>query len=482
MPPERQVYLLDPQKIDPETIAVAFAKTSRSPQTFRNIAAELTAEKSAEFHEKWVVGYGHASVAEHAVLHVAIENVSRLAVETIESNRLASYTEKSTRYQKWTAEDFFTPEEFEREAPAALKALYQETCRALFEAYLQTLPAVRADAERDHPRQPGESNGAWERRIRSEYVDVCRFLLPAAALANLGMTINARALEHALRKMLSHPLAEVRQVGAEIKQAALASVPTLLKYTDPVPYMIETAAALSKLAKQSPAAAEADTGSNWCRMVGFDREAETHVLAAALYRFGGYSYTHAIHHVSTLAEKDRAALAQELLGRLGPHDIPLRELEHAHFAFDVVLDQGGYFELKRHRMMTQTPQALTTRLGYAVPKGMVRAGMESVYHQAMQQAARAYEALAAFNPHAASYIVPNGYYRRVLLEFNLRSAFHFVSLRAAPNAHFSMRRLAQRVAAEIRQAAPLLGSYLRVPEEDSWQSIEQDYFSCQPSS
>ncbi len=510
MPPERQVYLLDPQKIDPETIAVAFAKTSRSPHTFRNIAAELTAEKSAEFHEKWVVGYGHASVAEHAVLHVAIENVSRLAVETIESNRLASYTEKSTRYQKWTAEDFFTPEEFEHQAPAALKALYQETCRALFEAYLKTLPAVRAVVERDHPRQPGESDGAWERRIRSEYVDVCRFLLPAAALANLGMTINARALEHALRKMLSHPLAEVRQVGAEIKQAALASVPTLLKYTDPVPYMIETAAALSQLAEtvnapaaaqsqlaetvnapaadlsglaqQSPAATGVDTGSDWCRMVGFDREAETHVLAAALYRFGGYSYTHAINHVSTLAENDRAALAQELLGRLGPHDIPLRELEHAHFTFDVILDQGGYFELKRHRMMTQTPQALTTRLGYAVPKGIVRAGMEGAYHQAMQQAARAYEVLAAFNPHAASYIVPNGYNRRVLLEFNLRSAFHFVSLRAAPNAHFSMRRLAQRVAAEIRQAAPLLGSYLRVPEEESWQSIERDYFACQPSS
>jgi thymidylate synthase ThyX len=481
MPPERQVYLLDPQKIDPETIAVAFAKTSRSPQTFRNIAAELTAEKSAEFHEKWVVGYGHASVAEHAVLHVAIENVSRLAVETIESNRLASYTEKSTRYQKWSAEDYFTPVEIESGAPAPLKALYQETCQGLFEAYLQTLPAVRANVERDHPRQPGESDGAWERRIRSEYVDVCRFLLPAASLANLGMTINARALEHALCKMLSHPLAEVRQVGAEIKQVALASVPTLLKYTDPVPYLIETAAAITSMAQavNTPAAAETDTGTggnDWCRLVEFDHDVEGRVLAAALYRFGGFSYAQATRHISTLSEKDRAALAQELLGRLGPHDIPLRELEHAHFTFDVLIDQGGYFELKRHRMMMQTPQALTTRLGYAVPKRMVLAGMESIYHQAMQQAARAYEALAAINPHAAAYIVPNGYNRRVLLEFNLRSAFHFVSLRAAPNAHFSMRRLAQRVAAEIRQAAPLLGSYLRVPEEESWQSIEQDYF------
>src|SRR5512133_2355087 len=125
MSPERQIYLLDPQKLDPETIAVAFAKTSRSPQSFRKIAAELTGEKSAQFHEKWVVGYGHASVAEHAVLHLAIENVSRLAIESIESNRLASYTEKSTRYQKWSSQAFYVPTEL---GDAGLMEEYQQVC------------------------------------------------------------------------------------------------------------------------------------------------------------------------------------------------------------------------------------------------------------------------------------------------------------------------------------------------------------------
>src|SRR5512141_2831295 len=107
----RDIYLLSSRQLSPEVIAVAFAKTSRSPESFRDIAAEFTDEKSAEFHEKWVVGYGHASVAEHAVLHLAFENVSRLAIEAIESNRLASYTEKSTRYQKWSADNFFVPKE-----------------------------------------------------------------------------------------------------------------------------------------------------------------------------------------------------------------------------------------------------------------------------------------------------------------------------------------------------------------------------------
>ena len=37
--PEREIYLLSPRALSPETIAVAFAKTSRSPESFRAIAA-----------------------------------------------------------------------------------------------------------------------------------------------------------------------------------------------------------------------------------------------------------------------------------------------------------------------------------------------------------------------------------------------------------------------------------------------------------
>ena len=143
-----------------------------------------------------------------------------------------------------------------------------------------------------------------------------------------------------------------------------------------------------------------------------------------------------------------------------------------------MVDQGGYFELKRHRMMTQTPQALTTSLGYSVPRRIVNCGMEMVYRQAMDQAAQAYNCLAAEVPHAASYVVPNGYNRRVLLRFNLRTADHFIALRAAPNAHFSMRRLALRMADQIRQATPLLGRYLRVPTGETWQDVEREYFAA----
>src|SRR5512145_2114611 len=148
--PEREIYLLSPRSLSPETIAVAFAKTSRSPESFRAIAAELSDEKSAQFHEKWVVGYGHASVAEHAVLHVAFENVSRLAIECIESNRLASYTEKSTRYHVSERDGFYTPPGV---ATSKHAGLYRDAIHALFDAYFASLEPVQRVIRARYPRQ-----------------------------------------------------------------------------------------------------------------------------------------------------------------------------------------------------------------------------------------------------------------------------------------------------------------------------------------
>ena len=464
MPP-RQIYLLSPKELSPETIAVAFAKTSRSPESFREIAAELSDESSAKFHEKWVVGYGHASVAEHAVLHIAIENVSRLAVECIESNRLASYTEKSTRYQKWETDAFHVPAELDGH-PLREEAI--RTCKLLFEIYAQSLAPVRALVEGQNPRSENETGDAYDRRIRSQYVDSCRFLLPAASLANLGMTANARVLESAICKMLSHPLLEVRQIGEEIKGVARAEVPTLVKYAEALPYLCGTIEDLSHLEMKPK------KENDWCRLIDYDPDGEARVLAAALYRFGGMPYAQALEAVRSAPEARRVQWAESLLGRLGEHETPLREMEYTAYTFDLVLDQGAYAEFKRHRMMTQTPQALTTRLGYATPRRVVEAGFEVPYRRAMEAAAETYEKLAGWNQQVAAYVVPNGFNRRVLFTMNLREAFAFCQLRTSPNAHFSMRRTAQRVAEEIRRVHPLLAKFMRLPAE-TWQDVENRY-------
>ena len=466
--PERDIYLLSPRALSPETIAVAFAKTSRAPESFREIAAELSDEKSAEFHEKWVVGYGHASVAEHAVLHIAFENVSRIAIETIESSRLASYTEKSTRYQKWGPDDFTIPPELDGQP---LREEFVQTVRLLFSTYAESLDPVKNLILSRSPRRENEGDEAYDRRIRSQYVDRCRFILPAAANANVGMTANARVIEMVIRKMLSHSLAEVRQIGEKMKEVAIAETPTLVKYADVVPYLVETTAEIGNrelgITPQQ---------SDWCNLIDYDKDGEKKVLAAALYRFGEMSYADALAYVKSLKKKERDELAGTLLKRLSRYDVPLRELEYCNYTFDLVMDQGAYAEFKRHRMMTQTPQRLSTRLGYTIPLLVTEAGFESRYEAAMESAIKMYEKLYAFNPDVAQYIVPNGFNRRVLSQFNLREAFAFCQLRTAANAHFSIRRLAQKMHEEISRVHPLLTRYMKLRDE-TWQSVEENYFT-----
>jgi thymidylate synthase ThyX len=469
--PKRDIYLLSSKELSPETIAVAFAKTSRFPDSFRDIAAELTDEKSAQFHEKWVVGYGHASVAEHAVLHLAIENASRIAMEAIESNRLASYTEKSTRYQKWDEDSFHTPRELDGHP---LRDEYVATCRMLFETYAAALEPVKAVIAAQVPRREDEKESSYDRRIRSRYVDVCRFILPAASLANVGMTANGRVLENAIRKWLSSPLAEMREIGETVKHVAQRELPTLVKYAEAMEYLVETPHRLSSTLRSgdTPPFLQKMGG---CKLVYYDKDGENKVLAAALYRFGNMPFADVMEKVCGALQAERESLAEALLGKLGRFDVPLRELEHCTYTFDLIMDQGAYAEFKRHRMMTQTPQLQTAALGHATPRSIAEAGLRSRYEAAMDTAQSTWEKLNEFNPYVAQYVVPNGFNRRVLATFNLREAYAFCQLRAASNAHFSIRMVAQRIYEQIAHVHPLLAKYMVLPDEP-WQTIEEEYF------
>ncbi len=473
---QRDIYLLSPRLLPPEVIAVAFAKTSRSPRPFREIAAELTQEQSSEFHEKWVLGYGHASVAEHAVLHVALENLSRLAIECLESNRLCSYTEKSTRYQIF--DSFYVPPAI---AASVHADRYLDACRRLFAAYQASLDPVRRVIEEWYPRRPEETDRAYGARIRSRYVDVCRFLLPCATLANVGMTANARALEHAITKMLSHPLEEVRAIGADVKRVARSEIPTLVKYADPSAYLVETTAGLEAAAEALTGRTtdlEAPTMGAGARLVHFDLHAETRIVAACLYRHGRAPYDEVWARTAAMTPEERRVVLAAALDRLERYDAPIRELEHTSYTFDIVCDQGAYFDLKRHRMMTQSPQVPTVELGYAVPRAFDDAGLGSTYRDVIEQAIDAYHAVAREFPREAAYLVTNAHNRRFLATMNLRQLYSLVPLRAREGGHFSYRRTALQIYEAVRAVHPSLVAHVRFGyEAPAAAELEARHFS-----
>ncbi|HXF70393.1 MAG TPA: FAD-dependent thymidylate synthase [Thermoflexus sp.] len=451
---ERRIYLLDPRRYRPEVIAVAFAKTSRSPEPFDVIAEGLSDETASQFHEKWVIGYGHASVAEHAVLHIAFENISRLAAEAIEGVRLASFTEKSTRFQIFNRESFYVPPEI---AASSFRDAYLTTVERLFETYHAALEPVGRVVEAWFPRHPGEGEKAYRTRLRIRAMDVCRYLLPTATLTNIGMTVNARALEHGLRKWLSHPLAEVREIAQTVKAVALREVPTLLKYAEPNAYLQNSAARLREWAGAFP---EDPHPLDGVRLVFWDPDAEVRFIAACLYRFQAISFEAALARARALKPEERRRVLDDALGGRSPFDVPIRELEHIVYTFDCLMDEGAYYDLKRHRMMTQTPQMLTAAYGYAVPRAIEEAGMGARYRAAVEGALALWEAMRPTLGEAAAYVLPNAVYRRVLMTMNLREAYHLCRLRGGPNGHFAYRYIAMRIYEAIRAVHPTLAAYM----------------------
>ena len=89
------------------------------------------------------------------------------------------------------------------------------------QARLQALDPRNADVERE---------SAYKLRLRRSATDACRGVLPAATLTNVGMTTNARTLEHAISKLMSSPLRETQDLGEELRTQGRNITPTLVKY------------------------------------------------------------------------------------------------------------------------------------------------------------------------------------------------------------------------------------------------------------
>ena len=459
-PKPRRVYPLSPRDLTEEQIAVTFAMTSRSPDAFDAIADRVTAASAADFNERWVVGYGHSSVAEHAVLHLAVENISRLACDALEDNRLASYTEKSSRYQIIDPDDFHVPAELD--AIPALRAEYVAVCRALFAAYRQLLDGILDYLRRTRPQRENERDGAYTMRLRRQATDAARAILPAATLTNAGVTANARTLEHAITKLMSSTLCEEREIGAELRQQGRSITPTLVKYADHNPYLAERREIAGDTENAPPQSNESRV-----TLLDYHRDAPRKLAAALLFR-NSHSYADALAQSDAMSEAQLLALINAAVHNIGPHDAPPREFELVDYLFEFTFDYGALREFRRHRMQTYLSQPLTVANGYDTPALIDDAGMPALFDSAIAQSETAFHALRSHSPALSQYLVTHAHRQRVLSRLSLRECYHLFKLRASRQAHRSIR---QPVTEAMRQAVavqPALFRHLQLRNYPDW--------------
>lgn len=415
--------------------------------------------KAISFMDKWVLGYGHSSVAEGAVVGFGLEGVSILATKVIEDNRLASYIEKSTRYVSFGRDSFFIPDKLKKSKHAKE---VEEFINLLFQTYMDLHEPVLDYIKKASPLASGQNENAWERSCKARRFDAIRYILPTCTMTSLGWTLNARQLAYAISKLLSHPLDEMKQIGLQLKEEGKKVLPSLLKYADENEFLVETENDMQKhvhsLLVDSPSTSEKQPA---VALVESIESADNILIASIIYRYSDCSYNLAKKKAKQMSIQEKEKLYDSFIAKRGEFDPFHREFEHASVTFDILMDYGAFRDIQRHRICTQTNPLLTTANSYDIPDDIKGAGsfVLDKYKSVMEKAIVLYNKLSEDDKYNSQYIIPLAFRKRVLITMDLREAFYFIKLRSTPQGHISYRKIARAMYDLLKERYPLLTKY-----------------------
>lgn len=476
MKQQRRVYAMT--GVAPERHAYAMAKYSRSAETLRESARELTGDRTRKFLNTMYFKYGHASIADMAHISMAVEQISIWTAIALVDEQLWDGQERSTRYQPFRETGYQEPEG----APCE----YQEIAEWLMTRYETTFANWVERLQGQYPMPEGMKQGEYDAAIRARAFDIARYYLFLGVNTSVGQITSARVLERQIARMAADPLPEIRAVGAELKLAAAEQpaadlraerlralaeqapepvrtellallqpepvAPTLIKYAEPSPYQLTVWSDVADMARQVLSGMEPENRQTVVLTV--QRNPVDAAIAGLLYRVSDLAYHQILARVEELGAAQKVEMLDHVLNKRGPHDEWLREFQGGPLAFDILMDIGGYRDLHRHRRTAQIRQAFTTRHGAAVPQVLEGTADEAYYLADMYKAGRYVEQLMAWDPLQAHYLLPLGYKCRSLFKMDLAEAGYIIRLRSKEGGHFSYRWAAYRMYEELAAAFP----------------------------
>ena len=125
-----------------------------------------------------LVRSGHMSALEHASFTFAIDGISRACSHQLVRHRVASYSQQSQRYVRFSGDEEFVVPPHIKDSPEALEVFY-EAMRNARRAYERLVEL-----------------GLAEGRGKESVFEDARFVLPNAAETKIVVTMNARELRH----------------------------------------------------------------------------------------------------------------------------------------------------------------------------------------------------------------------------------------------------------------------------------------------
>jgi len=501
-PNETDVYAI--HGADPEVLAYAMAKYSRSSLTMKESLAEISAQRAEQFLNTFYFQYGHRSIADLAHIPFAIERLSLLAaIELVDEQRWDGQ-ERSTRYQNFRTSGWYTPD-FGAETPK-----YTDAVKDLFAAYDHVGTGMLEALKAAIPRPDALKAEAYERTLKARAFDVARYLLPLATNTSLGQIVNARTLETQVSRLLTSPFAEVRQLGEKLRVAAtepawnvqhsaakvlcdeigsvdevcgsrlvesllrpVKTAPTLVKYATPNDYLRQSRCELTTAAAELMSGQTIE-GSPVVDLLDDAETLEVELATSLLYPHCHYSYRQLRNQVAALSEARRSELIGLGAKHRGRHDELLRAFSAGHgLRFDILMDIGGFRDMHRHRRCIQLLQPYTDVHGREEPvcpgqPTLAEANLDVAYSAAIRAAYATYRELrdcgAPEAAPSAQYCLPLATRCRGMFKMDFAEALYIAELRSGVAGHFSYRRVAWEMYRAVVKRHPSLATYFRIED------------------
>ncbi len=501
-PNETDVYAI--HGAEPEVLAYAMARYSRSSLTLRESLKEISAQKAEQFLNTFYFQYGHRSIADLAHIPMAVEQLSLLAAIVLVDEQRWDGQERSTRYQDFRRSGWYTPD------LAGQTSLFREAVELLFRGYDEVSQGMLQTLTAAVPKPETMKQDAYERTLKARAFDVARYLLPLATNTSLGQIVNARTLETQVARLLTSEFAEVRRLGERLRTAAaepawnvhqdaaqavldeqkaesgtrpavledlllrpVKAAPTLVKYAVANEYERETRTQLTQAAAEMMRG-QAIAAAPVVDLVDGEEPLEVELATSLVYPHCHYSYRQVRDTVAGLDEPRRAELIELGTRARGRHDGLLRGF-HAGAAlkFDILMDIGGFRDMHRHRRCTQLLQQFTDAHGYETPQApgqptLEEAGLSETYREAMERAFAAYrmlrDGLATEAAQSAQYCLPLATRCRAMFKMDVAETVYIAELRSGVAGHDSYRRVAWAMYEAVQRQYPGLAGLFRVDD------------------
>jgi len=419
---------LDADNLTPETISAAYARISRCPESVSELrrSAARSVQRARKSNRTIIFDYGHNSVAEHAVFNVDITGISRLAVETVEGRRLMSYTEKSQRYMALNREYVVPPEI----AVSPFKERLENLCEDAFNLYQRFLQKIE---------------GHFGEEAKYTAREDARYIIPLACAAQLGMTGNARNIEHLLRRTLNHPLSELREFGRQLKEQAEKVAPSLIRHLEAEHFETE----------DFPQVYTGKIPEQEVTLANCLEDVDAYTLTGMIFAGEGLSCEEAYNKAKNMPSVERKAYFQARLKDLRAYHTLPRTFETAQFGFELLVSATAFAQLKRHRIAQLLALPYEPKLGVMIPQTIKDCGMEKEFNRQIAAAEKLYQIILEKLPYQAPYALTNAHRRVVYFQANARELAHLARLRMDKEAQWDIRRIAGMMIDAAQAKAPL---------------------------